>query len=283
MMNGTISVKSSVREGSVFEITLKDVEISSAEVITAAEDEPFDLQNVLFEKAAVLVVDDIKSNRTLINELLSGAGFEVIEAENGQEALLFTEEYHPDIILMDIRMPVMDGFEATRRLKNNPNTKDIPIIALTATVKSGDKSKIEEYGFDGFLRKPVKIRELFGELSHYVKYSEKAETSQINSPKDEVLKKINPGDIDRLGELTGKLKEEMMSIWNNLSGAIEFDSIEDFSKRLLKLAEEHKARGLINYAEGLGEFVQSFEVKNIEDALKEFPAIVEELVKANGG
>ena len=138
MMNGTISVKSSGREGSVFEITLKDVEISSAEVITAAEDEPFDLQNVLFEKAAVLVVDDIKSNRTLINELLSGAGFEVIEAENGQEALLFTEEYHPDIILMDIRMPVMDGFEATRRLKNNPNTKDIPIIALTATVKSAN-------------------------------------------------------------------------------------------------------------------------------------------------
>ena len=80
MMNGTISVKSSGREGSVFEITLKDVEISSAEVITAADDEPFDLQNVLVEKVTVLVVDDIKSNRTLINELLSGAGFEVIEA-----------------------------------------------------------------------------------------------------------------------------------------------------------------------------------------------------------
>ena len=283
MMNGTISVKSSGREGSVFEITLKDVEISSAEVITAADDEPFDLQNVLVEKVTVLVVDDIKSNRTLINELLSGAGFEVIEAENGQEALLFAEEYHPDIIIMDIRMPVMDGFEATRRLKSNPDTKDIAIIALTASVKSGDKSKTEEYGFDGFLRKPVKIRDLFGELSHYVKYSEKAETSQINPPKDEVLKKISQENIDRPGELTGKLKEEMMSIWNKLSGAIEVQSIEDFSNRLLKLAEEHKARGLINYAESLGEFVQSFEVKNIEGALKEFPAIVEKLVKANGG
>jgi CheY-like chemotaxis protein len=176
----------------------------------------------------------------------------------------------------------MDGFEATRRLKNNPNTKDIQVIALTASVKSGDKSKTEEYGFDGFLRKPVKIRDLFGELSNYVKYSEKAETSQVNPPQDEALKKISQDNIDRPGELTGKLKEEMMSIWNKLSGAIEVDNIEDFSNRLLKLAEEHKAQSLINYAEGLGEFIQSFEVKNIEDALKEFPAIVEELGKANG-
>jgi len=133
-MNGKISVKSTLGKGSLFEITLQNVDVSPTESVIIP-DESFDLNNISFEKARVLVVDDIESNRTLIKEWLSKANLEIIEAEEGQQALLLASEYRPDIILMDIRMPVMDGYEATKQLKENPTTFKIPIVALTASVK----------------------------------------------------------------------------------------------------------------------------------------------------
>jgi PAS domain S-box-containing protein len=130
MMNGQISVKSNPGKGSRFEIALHDVKVAVA-MPAAVQDNSFDSNNIIFEKVLILVVDDIESNRNLIKEYLSRVNFEVVSAENGQEALLFVEEYHPALILMDIRMPKMDGYEATKRLKDNPNTVEIPVIALT--------------------------------------------------------------------------------------------------------------------------------------------------------
>ncbi|HAI70343.1 MAG TPA: histidine kinase, partial [Gammaproteobacteria bacterium] len=113
-------------QGSVFEIILQDVELSST-VPAVIQPEVFNVKEIIFEKAKVLVVDDMKSNRDLIKEWLSEVNLEIIEAENGQKALLLAEEYQPSIIFMDIRMPVMDGYEAMTRLKNNPKTLNIPV------------------------------------------------------------------------------------------------------------------------------------------------------------
>jgi PAS domain S-box-containing protein len=165
MMKGEISVTSTVGKGSVFYITLRQVQISSTSVpVNQSEN----ILPVFFEKALVLVVDDIESNRALIREWLSEAQLEVIEAEDGQMALHQAEKYQPNLIFMDIRMPIMDGYETTQRLKDNISTQKIPIIALTASAMIEEKTQSQKLGFDGYLYKPVQANDLFAELARFL-------------------------------------------------------------------------------------------------------------------
>jgi len=276
MMKGQISVKSKVGQGSVFEISLQDVDISSS-VPAVIQTEVFNLNEIAFEKAKILVVDDIKSNRDLIKEWLSQVNLEVLEAENGQKALFFAEEYQPSVIFMDIRMPVMDGYEATTRLKNNPKTLDIPVIALTASIKGGDLSKIKASGFNGYLFKPVTMRDIFNELYPYLKYQAKSITTTALPV--EILKKPYPKNITRLPELINTFENEIMSEWQEINGALEMDALENFAERLVKLGKEYDISFLIYYAENLYEYTQNFDIHHIKNALNELPSLLEKIRK----
>ncbi len=108
----------------------------------------------------ILVVEDEPLNIKLLKDILVYAGHTVIEAVNGQEGVNLAIEKKPDIILMDIQLPVMDGMEATRILKANPATRPIPIIALTGYAMTGDENRMRESGCDGYLSKPFKVTEL---------------------------------------------------------------------------------------------------------------------------
>ncbi|MDM8569637.1 PAS domain S-box protein, partial [Thiotrichales bacterium HSG1] len=211
MMNGHIFVESSPGKGSRFEIILHEVKIAATQSNTV-QDNTFDPNQITFEKTCVLVVDDIESNRDLIKEYLSQVNLEVICAENGQQALLFVEEYHPALILMDIRMPEMDGYEATKYLKGNPNTSDIPIIALTASVALDEKYKIEAHGFNGFLAKPVNISALLSEISHYLKHTKKAVTENPKVVIEKIDNSMNPERITNFPELQNRLKQEIIPL-----------------------------------------------------------------------
>ncbi|MCP4373165.1 MAG: response regulator, partial [Deltaproteobacteria bacterium] len=171
MMKGRISLESKQGEGSTFKIMLENVAVSAAgEVIV--QEESFDLESISFEPARILVVDDVESNRTLLQEMLPRVHLEVVTAENGEEALHIAGEYLPHIIMMDITMPVMDGLEATRALKSNPKTKDIPVLVLSASSNVEQKAKIMESGmFAAFLDKPLNVSQLLKELSNYLAHS----------------------------------------------------------------------------------------------------------------
>ncbi len=273
MMNGHISVKSTVGRGSVFEITLQDVEVSSTSPVNT-QNEPFDLKTIFFDKAQILVVDDIESNRHLIKECLSQVNLDVIEAEDGQKALLFINEYRPDLILMDIRMPVMDGYEATQQLKANPSTLDIPVIALTASVTLDDKSKIKTHGFDGYLSKPVNTQGLFNELCRYLKHTEKPAESVTEAATDTVEMPSLENIID-LPVLRQTLEEKMLPVWEEISDLVEMDAIEAFAEQLLNLGKKHQAQHLVHYADKLRELAEEFDIEDVERTLAAFPDIVE--------
>ncbi|KKL10422.1 hypothetical protein LCGC14_2555990, partial [marine sediment metagenome] len=232
--------------------------------------------------ARILVVDDVVSSRMLMNELLTRAGFEIFEAEDGAQALLSAQEYHPDLIIMDLRMPVMDGYQAITKLKKGPGTKDIPVIALTAFAEKGERLKTTEYGFNGYLAKPVNVRELFTELSGHLKHKIKNKKDVREPSTGDTVKMTSMDDIERAAELIGVLNDEVMPIWDEINGIMEMDSIEDFSNKLLKLAKKHKAGSLFRYAEELYDFVQYFDIKNIETTLPKFPSIVEEISRTHG-
>jgi CheY-like chemotaxis protein len=116
----------------------------------------------------VLVVEDVDFNRELIVQLLEDK-YEVIEAVNGQQGVELAERERPELILMDLSLPVMDGWEATRRLKANADLRAIPIIALTAHAMKGDKEKALAAGCDDYLVKPLDEDELMTRIAKYLK------------------------------------------------------------------------------------------------------------------
>ena len=105
----------------------------------------------------ILVIEDTENNRRILNDLLTNAGFEVLEAIDGEKGVAMAAESRPDLILMDIQLPIVDGYEATRRIKANPDLRHIPIIAVTSYALSGDDAKALAAGCDGYLAKPVDI------------------------------------------------------------------------------------------------------------------------------
>jgi two-component system, cell cycle response regulator DivK len=113
----------------------------------------------------VLIAEDNPVNRELLRELLELRGYVVVEACNGQEALQMIPEVKPDILLVDIGMPVMDGFAVVRKVRENPEWAALPVLAVTAYAMRGDKEKIIEAGFDGYLSKPINAAPLEAELN----------------------------------------------------------------------------------------------------------------------
>jgi two-component system cell cycle response regulator DivK len=115
-------------------------------------------------KLLVLVVDDFADNREMYSEYLSFSGYDVIEAKNGKEAIEAARERLPDIIIMDLSLPVMDGWEATRRLKADDRTRGIPVVALTGHALAGHSKGAKEAGCDSFLAKPCLPDQLVTEI-----------------------------------------------------------------------------------------------------------------------
>lgn len=106
----------------------------------------------------ILIVEDNESNRQLLHYVLEHRGHEVIEAKDGKEGIEKAGEYMPDLIFMDLQLPVLDGFTAIKMLKNNPKTEHIKIIAITAFAMKGDKEMIKETGADDYIAKPIDTR-----------------------------------------------------------------------------------------------------------------------------
>jgi two-component system cell cycle response regulator DivK len=116
----------------------------------------------------ILVIEDQEDNRRILRDLLTSAGFELIEAMTGVEGVALAETGHPDLILMDIQLPQLDGYEATRRIKANPELRSIPIIAVTSFALSGDDVKAYEAGCDGYVTKPYRPRELLAKVREFL-------------------------------------------------------------------------------------------------------------------
>jgi two-component system cell cycle response regulator DivK len=117
----------------------------------------------------ILVVDDNQDGRELVVKILKNRGYQMIEAVDGEEALEKAIAENPDLILMDISIPKLDGYEVTRRLKSQVKFKDTPIIALTAHAMKGDKEKAMEAGCEGYISKPIDIHELPDQIKSYLK------------------------------------------------------------------------------------------------------------------
>lgn len=116
----------------------------------------------------ILFVEDQEDNRRIMRDLLHSAGYQTLEAVTGLEGVATAERERPDLILMDIQLPGIDGHEATRRIKANPELCDIPVIAVTSYALSGDETKAIEAGCDGYVTKPFSPRQLLAKVREFV-------------------------------------------------------------------------------------------------------------------
>ena len=116
----------------------------------------------------ILVIEDTEDNRRIVRDLLESVGYELIEAADGAAGIAMAVEHRPDLILMDIHLPIMDGYEASRRIKSDPTLRHIPIIAVTSYALSGDEAKTRAAGCDGYVAKPFSPRQLLDKVREFL-------------------------------------------------------------------------------------------------------------------
>jgi two-component system cell cycle response regulator DivK len=133
----------------------------------------FGTRCIMTENLKILYVEDNPENRLLVRRILLAEDFDVIEAGDAYQAMKIIETVKPDLILMDINLPEVDGYTLTARMKENPKLSQVPIIALTANVMKGDRERILDSGCDGYIQKPIdvdalpnQIREFLGDVDH---------------------------------------------------------------------------------------------------------------------
>jgi len=165
LLNGNISLSSRLNKGSVFTLSLHDVETKTEIPGNKYQDGQYDIQ---LKSTVILIADDIKENRELIKSYLKGYSIKFIEAANGTQAVELAIEYTPALVLMDIKMPEIDGVEATKRIKKESALVNMPIIAVSAASIAGENSQQNEALFDDFLTKPLSSKLLKKILEKYI-------------------------------------------------------------------------------------------------------------------
>lgn len=277
-MGGALSLDSEVGKGSSFNIEMRQVQITRAR--TQEENKELNNQEISFGNATVLIVDDVKLNNELIRRYLEKTGLKVISAVNGMEACEMAREHIPDLIFMDIKMPEMNGFEATRNIKSEESTAHIPIIALTASVVEMSGEKVDREIFDGFLEKPIKKNLVLQALAEHLVDSESANTSELYQETAET-EIPRSGDIKISRELRKNyreaeqlLKEDLVKQAEVLSQSLIIGHIKEFADTVDEAAELYNLPILNEYARELRNSAENFDVESLSENLEKYPKLV---------
>lgn len=269
MMNGEIKLSSEKNQGSTFTVSLKDIAVSSL------SNEPIcqkiDISNIKFEKATILVVDDVFENRKLVQASLKTFDFEIIMATDGKDAIEKLKTINIDFIFMDLRMPIMNGYEAADYIKKDTKFKEIPLIALTASVMGKDLDKVSQFGFDGYLRKPVIIDDLIVELCKYLTYDFLSFEKKNEESEDEEINQKN------LEFVINALETTLIKTWKKIKSSGDFMLIEEFSYALEELSTQNKIAVLNKYAKELQLNIESFDIERVDYIMNNFNTLIDKI------
>ncbi len=252
LMGGGISVNSQVSRGSIFRFELPIVRLENLEVEGNRTKRTIVGLEPRSGPYRILIVDDQKDNRELLRDLLEPIGFRVRTAQNGQEGLYLFERWFPNLILMDMRMPILDGYEATRKIKATERGRKTPVIAVTASAFEDEEKSVLATGVDGYLRKPVCPDDLFELIEKLLKArflykdpetapseSERAPLIQQedlasipDSVRLEMRKALEEGEMLKLKGLIDRIKESDPRIAQGLLFLVKRYDYEQLGKLL---------------------------------------------------
>ena len=277
LMGGSIDLVSSPGKGTRISLTFPGMEVApfSHEPSVHASNQEQD--SFVFEPAKVLVVEDNPTNRSLMREFLDDMGLEMIPANNGLEGVHRAMEHHPDVVIMDISMPVMDGWEATRRIRAHEETEAIPVVVLTAGVYQSNTDKAKELNLSGYLTKPVRREAIIEQLKQILPFRDTTKDSIPDEGQTGVDTRAGDGseahsdhDLEKLCErLQGRLMKDYLSC----SKRRRLGRIEQFGRSILSLGDEYQMEILNEYGARLLSAVERMDVTGMGKVLAEYPEI----------
>jgi len=272
-MNGTISVTSELGVGSVFTVVLNDVGL--VENNRVCEKKQRNVDEIVFSPSDILVVDDIASNILSIKSLLSDSHLSVMSAQSGASAIDICENNKPALVLMDIRMPGMDGFETANRLKALKDGGNLPIVAFTASVHNAKRieSSVE---FDDVLYKPVNRAELFRVLARFLPHRI-VQTNTAKEIESGLMLEFPLKTTLPLNEILDYLKENIYPMWLSVKDTLVIFKIEKFADELLKYSRKVKFDYLEEYAKNVKSDLDFFNLDDLGRRLSDFGKIIEQL------
>lgn len=261
MMNGEILVESTLKEGSVFKVILRNVQIESR-IEQEQSIETTDTVLTDFLGSKILIVEDVLTNQKVIRAYLENHNLRIFVAENGRDAIAKVKLYKPDIVLMDIQMPELNGYEATEILRSIPEYSKIPIIAFTASVMKEEKS--EKYLlFDDFLQKPVSKNLLLKTLIKYLPFEE-VQKKPKNKREGNLLEQLISEDSALDSVFIEEYKKRIIPLTEELKLGLDTEVVEKMGHELKQLALVHKMAAFEKHADELIENVSIFNFKNLE-------------------
>jgi PAS domain S-box-containing protein len=271
IMGGTISITSVPDQGSTFTVHLPGIQVAVQSESKANQDE--ENLNISFQNPLVLLIEDIESNRKVIKGYLSAYNITIIEAEDGSVGIEKTREYEPDLILMDMQMPVLDGYEATKLIKSEKKFKNIPIVALTASTMQREATEITRL-CDGYLQKPVSKSQLLSELKKFLPHKEEKVIMEASAEhKTEYFKELRQRlslDNDIPEEFSRVLNLEIIPEFSALLKNRSNKRIRKFAELIVETGRTLNMEMMEAYGKELLAQLDAFNVQKIGSLLEEF-------------
>jgi PAS domain S-box-containing protein len=286
-MNGQITVRSEVGKGSTFSVSLPHIGIAQNK--PAVRQHTFNQSGYSFNKALVMIIDDVPSNTEILDFQLAAAGLDTMTAGSGPQALTLLNTHNPDLILVDILMPGMDGRELAAAIRQIKRFKNTPLIACTALVNESEKL-VNTGLFDGLLLKPVSKQDLYDMLGRFLKYSRNKTTTPFPLPAiaDEIpyqepanidIPALNPGIISNLPALIDILNNTYKPRWETLKDQWVLFKIEDFAAGLKKTGMDYQLSLLVDYATGMLRQIDQLDLEALKASMKAFPSVIQTIDK----
>ncbi|MGQ4645924.1 ATP-binding protein [Lyngbya aestuarii] len=280
LLGGSLELDSQLDQGSIFTIIFPQVrlvEVKQLEEPLIQADENLNQ----FQTATVLAVDDIQSNLDLIEGYFAGTRHHLLFADDGIKAIEMAKMYHPDVILMDLRMPEMNGLEAIKVLMQEEQTQTIPIIILTASSCRSDEATLKAL-CRGFLRKPFSRYQLVEELKRVLPIQTDYKSLSLVQQTPEKETPFLENDVknkSRIPELIEKLKREEETLWPQLQIKMKRRELRGFTERLNQWALEYHCPVLLEYVTKLDTQLKLFDWKHLPETIKQFSQVREALEK----
>ena len=278
-MNGKLSVQSILGIGSIFHVSVptrlsrraEDAFTGQQDAINSAVDFS------LLKPSKILIADDEPLNRELIRNFLADSGHEVIEAENGEQTINLCLKHQPDVVLLDIHMPEMDGSEILATLRSRTETRHIPLIAVTASLLLNSQAELEAL-FDGFADKPISRSKLFLELSKFIAAAKAPAPPPSEMAVIGTIPLSERRDWTKLCAILDKLHRD---VWPDIAKLVPAQGTLRFSARLMELAKEHECPFLANHARQLAYSAETLDFHESSRLLQYFPLIIAELRRSH--
>ena len=272
ILGGTIQLESELGKGSTFTLLFPRVDMGQNKAIVSTE-EIINLDFNQISPLSILVVDDVASNRELLIEYFSGTHHNIILANDGHEAIEKVSNITVYLILMDLQMPNMDGYEASEIIKNQPQTQQIPIIILSAYSQEEKEINIKDISHF-FLKKPITRVQLLLTLKKLFPFTE---IKPITTVAEDNISKLPLISMPTSPELLAKLHQQKAKVWHNLRKTMITKELRQFSRQLQRWGEEYHCQTLIDYANCLKKQLQEFDSDKLAKTLEKFPNLVRSL------